>query len=217
MKVSVIIPTLNEVETIEKVLRDIPKGVVDEILIVDGHSKDGTVELVKKLGYPLIFQQGKGYGSAAATAIKHAQGDVLIFLTGDCSQEPKDIPKLLKKLEQGYDLVMASRYLLDSGSEDDTLLHYIGNKFFTWLCNKIHQTTFSDSLYFFIAIRREVFDSIQLFSSGCEYCLELPIKAHKAGFKIAQIPSFERKRAGGRAKIRAFSAGSRILRRLLKP
>jgi len=215
-KVSIIIPTLNEVENIEKVLREIPKDKVDEVLVVDGHSTDGTIELVEKLGYPLIFQKEKGFGAAISTGVKHAKGDVLIFLTSDNSQNPKDIPKLLEKLNEGYDLVLASRYLPGSGSTDDTTLHYVGNKFFTFLCNKIHKTDFSDTLYFFQAIRKKVFDSLDLTLSGFGYCIELPIKVHKAGFKIAQIPSFERKRSGGQAKVSAFPTGLEILLAILK-
>lgn len=211
MRISVIIPTFNEVETIEEVLREIPKDRVDEILIVDAPSNDGTIELVKKLGYPLIIQEGKGFGRAITTGLKQAKGDVLIFIMADNSQNPRDIPKLLEKIEEGYDLVMASRYLPGAGSDDDTLLHYIGNKIFTFLSNKIHKTNFSDILYFFLAIKKEVFDKVKTSSFGFEYCIELPIKVAKAGFKITQIPSFERKRAGGRAKANAFSVGLKIL------
>ncbi len=214
--VTVIVPTLNEVENIEKVLMEIPKEKVDEILIVDGHSTDGTVELVRKLGYPLIFQEEKGFGKAIEMGIKHAKGDVLIFITADNSQNPKDIPKLLDKLDEGYDLVLASRYLPGAGSEDDTLLHYLGNKFFTFLCNIVHKTNFSDTLYFFQAIRKKVFDSVKLTSSDFGYCIELPIKVHKAGFKVIQVPSFERKRSGSKAKVSAFSTGWEILSAILK-
>jgi len=215
-KVSVIIPTLNEVENIEKVLREIPKDRVDEILVIDGHSTDGTVELVKKLGYPLIFQPSKGFGEAFSTGVKEAKSDVIVFINADNSHDPADIPKLLAKIEEGYDMVMASRYSPGAGSDDDTLLHYIGNKIFTFLSNKIHKANFSDILYFFLAIRREVFDKVKTSSSGFEYCIELPIKVHKAGFKIAQIPSFERKRSGGQAKVNAFSVGLKILLAILK-
>ena len=215
--ISVIIPTLNEVGSIREVLSQIPRDQISEILVIDSHSTDGTVELVKKLGYPLIFQKGKGFGSAISTGIKYAIGDVLVFITGDNSQNPKDIPKLLKKIEEGYDVVMASRYLSGAGSEDDTTLHYIGNKFFTWLCNKIHGTKFTDSLYFFMAIRKKIFNSIKLNSTDAEFCIELPIKVHRAGFRIAEIPSFERKRLEGKAKINAFYHGFRILLRLLRP
>lgn len=216
MRTSVIIPTFNEVSTIEDTLKDIPKEVVDEILVIDGHSTDGTVELVRKLGYPLFFQKEKGFGSAISEAVRRTRGDVLIFITSDYSQNPKDIPKLLEKIQEGYDVVLASRYLPGSGSDDDTFLHYFGNKAFTFLTNLIHGSNFSDCLYFFMAIRKKVLDSLQLNSPGFEYCIELPIKVHRAGFRVAQIPSFERKRAGGKAKFQGFYHGFKILKKIIK-
>lgn len=216
-KVSVIIPTLNEAGSIKEVLNGISKNKVDEVLIIDGHSIDGTADLAKKLGCPVFLQEKKGFGEAIAEGVKRAKGDVLIFITADNSQNPGDIPALLEKIAEGYDMVMASRYLPGAGSDDDTALHYIGNKIFTFLCNKLYGSNFSDCLYFFMAIRRKVFDSIKLNSSGFEYCMELPIKVHKAGFKIIQIPSFERKRSGGMAKVNAVRHGFHILMKLLKP
>lgn len=216
MKTTVIIPTFNEVESIEKVLSQIPKDKVDEILVIDAPSFDGTAELVKKTGYPLIIQEGKGFGRAIATGVKHAKGDVVVVLNGDGSQNPEDIPKLLEKIEQGYDLVLASRYLPEAGSDDDTLIHYIGNRFFTYLCNILYKTRISDSLYFFIAARKRVFEIIKPESPHFGYCIEIPIKAHQAGLKIAEIPSFERKRMGGKGKVSALSVGPKTLWTLLK-
>lgn len=216
MKTTVIIPTFNEVESIEKVLNQIPKEKIDEVLVIDAPSDDGTVELVKKLGYAVIFQEGKGFGRAIATGIKYAKGDIIVVLNGDGSQNPKDIPLLLEKIKQGYDLVLASRYLPGAGSDDDTLIHYIGNKFFTYLCNKLHKTGISDSLYFFIAARKKIFEVIKPESPNFGYCVEIPIKVKKAGFKIGEVPSFERKRFGGKAKVNALAVGLQTLLTLLK-
>ncbi|MBI2625263.1 MAG: glycosyltransferase family 2 protein [Candidatus Nealsonbacteria bacterium] len=216
MKVSVLIPTFNEVNNIGKVLDEIPKDSVSEVLIIDGHSNDGTVEMVKKLGYPVIFQKNKGFGSAVSEGMQAIGGEVAVLINGDYSQNPKDIPLLLKKIEEGYDFVMASRYLPGSGSADDTVLHYLGNRLFTHLCNFIHGSHYSDTLYFFFAVKKRVFEKIKVESPGFEYCMELPIKIHKAGFKIAQIPSFERKRTTGQAKVKAFSDGWKILKAIFK-
>ena len=216
--VSLIIPTLNEEQTIGRVLAQVPQGVVDEVLVIDGHSTDATREMALKMGAKVILQEGgKGYGRAAMTGIKYAAGDIIVFLTADLSQNPQDIPKLLAKLNEGYALVMASRYIKGGGSSDDTFLHYIGNKFFTFLCNFLHGSRFSDSLYFFLAAKKEVFEKANAISPGFEYCIEFPIKAHKAGFKIAQIPSFEKKRLAGEAKVRSFRHGWKILLKILKP
>jgi len=216
MKTSLIIPTLNEVDCIKGLLRLIPKGAVDEILIVDGHSTDGTVELVRELGYPLVFQERKGFGEALMTGIKRTSGDVLVFLTADNSQNPADIPRLLEKIKEGYDFVVASRFLKGSGSEDNTLIRYLGNKFFTFLANLLYGSKFSDILYFLLASKREVFNSLKLESDGFEFCIELPVKVHGAGFKIGEIPSFERKRTSGETKVRTFKDGFKILKAIFK-
>ena len=217
MKTSIIILALNEVESIGKVLEEIPKDVADEVMVSDGHSTDGTQELVRKMGYKVIEQKGKGFGMGVVSGIEGAKGDVVIILNADGSQNPKDIPHLLEKIREGYDLVLASRYLPGAGSDDDTLLHYLGNKIFTWICNTIYRTNISDSLYFFFAAKKEIFEKFELKSPNSGCCVELLIKAHKAGSKIAEIPSFEKKRIAGKAKINAFINGSQILFTLLKP
>lgn len=225
MKTTLIMPALNEVESIEGTLAQIPKEIIDEILVVDGYSDDGTVELVKKLGHSVIFQEKKkskgwganGFGSAIWTGIKHAKGDTIIVMNADGSQDPKDIPNLLKKIDEGYDLVLASRYLPGAGSDDDTPLHYFGNKMFTFLCNLLYKIGISDSLYFFLAAKKGIFEKFKLESTDEGCCVELPIKAHRAGFKIAEIPSFERKRTAGKAKLNALVNGLQILLKILNP
>ncbi len=114
-------------------------------------------------------------------------------------------------------MVLASRYLPGAGSDDDTPLHYFGNKMFTFLCNLLYKVGISDSLYFFLAAKKEIFEKIKLESPNSGYCVELLIKAHRAGFKITEIPSFEKKRRAGKAKLNAFINGSQILLKILKP
>jgi len=223
MKTTLIMPTLNEVESIEKALSPLPREIIDEILVVDGYSTDGTVELVKKLGYNLIFQGkdpkgvgAKGFGLAISAGINQVKGDVIVIMSADCSQNVNDIFLLLEKIKEGYDLVLASRYLPGGGSEDDTTLHRWGNKFFTFLCNKLHNTGITDSLYFFLAVKKEVFDKIKLENPNAGCCVELPIKARRAGFRITEIPSFEKKRRAGKGKLNAFVDGLKILFEILK-
>ena len=216
MKTSIIIPAINEVGAIGKVLEEIPRGIAGEIIVVDNHSTDGTQELVRKMGYRIIQQKGKGFGAAITSGIEEAKGEIMLVINADGSQNPKDIPRLLEKIDEGYDLVLASRYLPGAGSDDDTFLHYCGNKIFTWLCNKLYKDGISDSLYFFLAAKKQIFEKIKLKSPNTGYAIELPIKVHKAGFKIAEIPSFEKKRAAGKAKMNTYIGGFQVLLTLLK-
>lgn len=216
-KVSVIIPALNEVGSIGQVLADIPKDAADEVLVADGGSTDGTQELVKSLGYQVVTQERKGFGAAIMSGIEQAKGDIVVVLNADGSQNPKDIPNLLDKLNAGYDLVLASRYLPGGGSEDDTFVHFIGNKIFTFLCNALYGVNVSDALYFFLAARKEIFKKVRTNCLHVGYCVELPVKTRRAGFKIGEIPSFEKKRTAGKAKVHALSSGFKIFMTLLNP
>lgn len=216
MSVSVIIPTLNEEACISNVLKSIPRDVVNEVLVVDGHSTDNTVKIVEEAGGRVILQEGKGYGMAMATGIKYARGDVLIPFDADGSYEEKDIPKLLATLDKGYDVVFASRYHPQSGSDDDTWLRYMGNKFFTGLMRWRHGVCISDSLFLYVAARRYVFEQINMTSGHFDYCIEFPIKVHRAGFKYTEIPSFEKRRLAGDSKVHAFRDGWQILWALMK-
>ncbi|MBI4373451.1 MAG: glycosyltransferase family 2 protein [Deltaproteobacteria bacterium] len=216
MKTSLIIPTLNEANCIARVLGEIPKNCVDEILVVDGHSTDGTAEIVQKLGYRVIQQDDKGFGDAFASGARQSTGDVLILMDGDGSHNPADIPRLLDKYKEGYDYVMASRYLPDSHSEDDTTVRSFGNWFFTKLVNLIHGLNVSDSLYLFTAIDHNLYKQLNVQSKGFEYCMELIIKAHKMGARFAEVPSIERKRFSDTPKTNALIHGWRILLETLK-
>ena len=211
MKVSVVIPTLNEAECIERVINEIPKDVVDEIIIVDAHSPDGTAEIVRKMGHKVIRQEGKGFGSAFVQGMEKAEGDIIVLLDGDGSHNPADIPKLVEGVIEGYDYVLAARYRPGSRSEDDTFIRFFGNMVLTFLTNLLHKVYVSDSLYLFTAIKKEAFRNIELKSKGFEFCTEILVKAHKAGLKIAEVPSIERKRYSGFSKVNAFKHGFIIL------
>jgi glycosyltransferase involved in cell wall biosynthesis len=210
-KVSLIIPTLNEVGSIEAVLKEVPRDVVDEVLIVDGHSTDGTPELVARLGGTVVPQAGRGYGDAIATGFKHVTGDIIVLADADGSYELADIRLLVQRVREGADLALGSRYLPESGSDDDTVIRYVGNKAFTFLFRAMYHVEISDALFFYAAVRREVAQAITATSPGFEYILEFLIKAQRAGFKFAEIPSAEKARTAGKSKVNAFRDGLKML------
>ena len=216
MKVSLVIPTLEEAGCIEQVLSQVPKNCADEILIVDAYSKDGTADIVRKLGYNVVMQEGRGFGDAFSLGVSKATGDIIILMDGDGSHNPADIPKLVEKIKEGYDYVMASRYCKGSRSYDDTMVRHLGNKSFTFLISFFHRMKITDSLYLFTAIRKNVFDKISIKSKGFEYCVEILVKVHKAGFKMAEIPSIERKRYSGYSKVKSMKHGLKILIEIFK-
>ena len=219
MKVSLIIPTRNEEGCIGRVLKEIPRDVVDEIIVIDGHSTDKTSEEVKAELRPsdkFITQKGKGYGGAFLEAFDIVTGDIVIMMDADGSHNPGDIPALVEKVRRGYDYVMASRYTVGGKSEDDTIIRWFGNRMFTWLTNVIHGTNVTDSLYLFTAVTRDGLKKLKLTSTGFEFCTEIVVKAHRAGLKFAEIPAFERARYAGKSKVNAFWHGLKILRMILR-
>lgn len=215
MRVSLIIPTRNEQGAIGRVLKEVPKRLIHEIIIIDGHSWDNTAGEAKaqlrSRKDKFILQKKKGFGNALLQAFKVIHGDVIIIMNGDGSHNPKNIPSLLKKIREGHAYVMASRYLKGGRSDDDTIIRFIGNRTLTFLTNLLHGTNVTDSLYFFTAITRSGLKKLHLTSPGFELCIEILIKAHKAGLKFAEVPVIERPRYAGKSKVNAFLAGLKIL------
>lgn len=215
-KVSVIIPARNEQGCIGKLIKEIPRPLVDEIIVIDGHSEDKTKQEAKDAGAKVFLQKGRGYGGGVQQGVKKASGDIFVFLDADGSMNPKYIPSLLKKVEEGYEYVMGSRYIGGLKSEDDTIIRLLGNKIFTWLTNIIHGTKVTDSLYTYNAIPRHAFLKIKAKSKGFEYCTEILVRAKKVGLKFAEIPAPERPRTSGDSKVNAFQDGLKILKAILQ-
>lgn len=206
MKVSLVIPTYDEEDSIASTIAEVPKKYVDEIVIVD-ISSDRTAEIAKKLGCKVFRQQGRGFGSAFRQGVEHSTGDVVILMDADGSQDPRDIPKLIKKMKEGYDCALASRYTIESHSEDDTPLRSFGNWLITTLVNFLFRINTTDSLFLYTAIRKDAYNLLNLRSNGFEYCIEFLAKAYAYNLKLAEVPSIERKRMAGRTKVNDLKHG----------
>lgn len=219
MRVSLIIPTLNEEKCVGRVLAQVTRPDVDQIIVVDGHSRDNTVREARSELDPkrdlVLIQKNRGYGNAFREGFTYASGDVLIMMDADGSHNPADIPKLLEKIKDGYEYVLASRYASGARSDDDTMIRWVGNRVFTFLTNMIHGTRVSDSLYLFTAITRKGLSKLRLQSSGFEFCTEILVKAHRAGLRFAEVPVIERPRFAGKSKVIALWHGLKILRMIL--
>jgi len=220
MVTTLIIPAKNEEGAIGKVLQEIPKKLVQQIIVVDGRSKDKTIREVRanlRRGKDiLMIQKSNGYGGAFIEGIKQTKGNIIIMMDADGSHNPADIPFLIKKIEEGYEYVMASRYMVGSKSYDDTFIRWLGNKVFTLLTNIIHGTRVTDSLYLYTAITKKGLDQLKLTSPGFEFCTEILVKAHNAGLRFAEVPAIERKRYHGDSKVNALLDGLRILKMIFK-
>jgi glycosyltransferase involved in cell wall biosynthesis len=216
MKTTLIAATLNEIEAVQVVLPQIDKSWVDEIIITDGGSTDGTVEYCKKHGYTVVQQKGKGYGSAIQEAVKVAKGDIIIEFPPDGNSLPEKIPEAVAAIENGHDFVIVSRYKDGAKSYDDDFMTSIGNKLFTALTNLLFGTSYTDVLVGYRAYRKEYFHQLNLDSDGLSWPLQEAIRFARSGVRVGEIPGDEPKRVGGQRKMRVFKTGWEILSVLIR-
>ena len=158
MKITVVIPTKNEEKTLEEIITKC-KAHADEMLVVDGHSKDSTREIAQKLGVKVVLDHGKGKGDGLRVGIHEANGDVLVFIDADGSHDPDDIPKLVKPILEGKaDLVIGSRG--KGGSDElhgdvEKLLRMIGSDIILIGINKRWKVHLTDSQNGYRAINKK--------------------------------------------------------------
>jgi glycosyltransferase involved in cell wall biosynthesis len=214
MRVSVIIPTLNEERNLPKVLREIVNKVY-EIIVVDGYSKDKTVEVAKRFGVKVIYDD-VGKGSALRKGMKEAKGDIIITMDADCSHKSSEIGLLTEGIKTGFDICMGSRFIQGGGTEDMPWFRNIGNKFFVFLVNSVWNMNYSDLCYGYRSFRKSCIRKLDLKSDGFGIETEIAIKAAKKKLKVLEIPSYEKGRASGEGKLRTFRDGWLILKTILK-
>jgi glycosyltransferase involved in cell wall biosynthesis len=221
MKTSLIIPTLNEIDGVRAIMPRIDPSWCSEILIVDGGSTDGTVEWLREHDYRVIIQELKGIGNAYRQAHRHTTGDVIMTFSPDGNSIPELIPRIVSKMEEGYDLVIASRYLGDARSDDDDPLTAVGNALFTRSINLLFGGHYTDALVIFRAYRRDLVDRLAIDAAHMTYEAQISIRAAKYGLKVAEIAGDEPRRIGGERKMHPFRTGWTILcemgRELLRP
>ncbi|MCD6310330.1 MAG: glycosyltransferase [Candidatus Eremiobacteraeota bacterium] len=216
-----VILTLNEIEGLRKLYDRIPFSKVEEILVVDGGSTDGTLEFLAEKGLRVVKQEKKGRGEAFIVAEKNSTSPWLVFFSPDGNENPEDIPKLLQKLEEGADLVIASRFAKGARNEEDEALLPLrlwANKMYTWLANSFFNRGpyVTDTINGFRAIKRESFRKLNLSESRFPIEYQMTTRCMKAGFKIAEIPTIEGDRIGGKSKARSIPVGLGHLKVLLQ-
>ncbi len=218
--VTVIIPTLNEEKTIAEVIWELQHLGYHDILIVDGHSGDRTVEIAKEFEVDVIVQNGRGKGDALRQAFNHSDlnGDFVVMMDADGSMNSKEIPLLIKALHSGADVVKASRFLGYGYSEDMNLFRRIGNRFFLILVNKFWSAGYTDLCYGFGVFRKTAVKKLypHLKAKNFEIETEIFIKAKKMGLKVVEIPSIEFRRRHGKSNLKAIPDGIRILRTIIE-
>lgn len=211
--VSVVIPTINERLNIKEVIPKLPK-FVDEIIIVDGCSTDGTIEEIRKYNKDakIFVEKEKGKGAALRRGFKESSGDIVIMMDADGSHDPREMPGLIDPVLNGYDVTKASRLLPGGGSDDFTLFRRFGNRMFVAIVNTLYGSNYTDLCYGYRAFKKEALDRLKIKTNGFEVETEQSILMIKAGLKIKEVPSFEIKRRYGFSRLHSFRDGWKILR-----
>jgi len=229
-RVSVIIPTLNEARNLPYVFGALPSGIY-EIIVVDGHSVDDTLAVVRDLrpDARIVMQTRSGKGNALACGCAAATGDIIAMIDADGSTDAGEIPGFVSALLDGADFAKGTRFAKGGGSEDITHLRGLGNRVLTGLVNLLYSTRYTDLCYGFNVFWQKhlpvlgfhATTTLPAGKSGCpwgdgfEIETLINVRIAAAGLAVAEVPSFERSRIHGVSNLSAFSDGIRVLRTIL--
>lgn len=220
-RVTVVIPTLNEERNLPFVAARMP-AVVDEVVVVDGHSVDRTVEVAQRLWPDVIVvaQSRIGKGNALACGFGAATGDIIVMLDADCSNDPAEIPQFVGALTAGADFAKGSRFIAGGGSADITRFRRVGNWGLSTFVNVLFRTRYTDLCYGYNAFWRHALPTMALpdigkpqprWGDGFEVEALINIRVAAAGLKVAEVCSFERNRRFGESNLNAIRDGLRVL------
>ena len=215
--VSVVIPTLNEAANLPHVFGRLSPGM-NELIIVDGHSVDDTVNVAKGLrpDARVILQNRRGKGNALACGFAAATGDIIVMIDADGSTDPAEIPRFLNPLVEGADFVKGSRYMEGGGSTDITGLRSVGNKALGASVNVLFGTRYTDLCYGYSAFWRRCLPQLQINCDGFEVETVLNIRAAKARLSVVEVPSHEEDRIHGVSNLNAWRDGRRVLKTIVR-
>ena len=198
LRVAVVIPVLNEEASIAHVVNAIPKSLVTEIIVVNNGSTDRSAEVAAEAGATVLSEPGKGYGLACRRGIRHSLesgNNVIVFLDGDFSDHPEELPDLLREIGQGNDLVIGSRMLGKRGRGALLPQAIIGNWIATSLINLFWGYRFTD-LGPFRAVKADALNRMKMSEETYGWTVEMQIKAAKLGLRYNEVPVRYRKRIG---------------------
>ena len=204
-KISVVIPTQNEERTVVRIIEGC-RPYADEIIVVDGHSRDRTRQIAEGLGVKVILDHKKGKGEALRASIHYVTGDIIVFIDADGSHNPDDIPRLIQPIiNNRADHVSGSRLM--GGSSElhggfDECFRLMGSSFITACINWKFKVRLSESQNGFRAIKTDVIKRLNLKENITTIEQEMIIKTLRQGFRMSEVPTHENKRIAGYSKIK---------------
>jgi len=219
-RTTLLVPVLNELDAMKVIMPRVKREWVDQILVVDGDSTDGSADYAREQGYDVYVQKQRGIRYAYIEALPLIRGDVLITFSPDGNSIPELIPPLLDKLQEGFDMVIVSRYFPPAKSEDDDLVTGFGNWVFTKSCNLLFGGSYTDAMVIYRAYRTSLLKELEIDQDrwyttperlfftriGCEPMISA--RAAKRKLKIAEIPGDEPARISGERKLQIIRWGA---------
>jgi glycosyltransferase involved in cell wall biosynthesis len=227
VRYTLLVATINEIEGMRAIMPKVKREWVDQILVSDYGSTDGTPEYARELGYEVVHQRHPGPRFAYIDALPSAIGDVIIPFSPDGNCVPEVIPELRRTMEQGYDMVVASRYLGGLKSEDDGPVTGFGNTMFTGLINRLHRGHYTDAMGMYRAWRKDMFYALEL-DRDEGYAPEkyfrtilgveplLSVRVAKRRLRYTEVPGPEPARIGGVRKLKVFRWGGGYMAQIVR-
>jgi glycosyltransferase involved in cell wall biosynthesis len=220
MTTTLLIMTLNEINGMKAIMPMIDKAWVDQIIVVDGGSTDGTVEWANENGYTVYIQKKKGFRHAYVEVMPQIKGDALITFSPDGNSVAELIPHLINKMKEGYDMVIVSRYLDNAKSYDDDLITAFGNWLFTKTINLLFSARYTDAMVIFRCYKTKMIHDLELdsdegflsaekiFRTNISWEPLLSVRAAKRKLRVTEIPGDEPPRIGGERKLKVLKWGA---------
>jgi glycosyltransferase involved in cell wall biosynthesis len=214
--ITLIIPAKEESESLPLVLEELKKFDFTIKIILKEDDVE-TINSIKEFNCEIIFQNGTGYGNALINGINNTNTEYVCIFNADGSFNPAELTKMFELMKSSEsDFIFASRYKKNGGSDDDSLLTFIGNKIFSLICRVFLSINLTDVLYTFVLSKTNSIKQLNLKQNDFKLCIELPYKASINKFLISSMSSYERKRFMGKKKVNEFRDGFKILTYIIK-
>lgn len=214
--------TFNEIEALPKIFGRIPLSAADEVVAVDGGSKDGTVDFLKSKGVKVLTQPRRGRGVAFRLALESTDAETICYYSPDGNEDPDDIPRIFEKIEKdGSDLVVASRMMAGAVNEED--VHWFRprkwvNQLFTLAANLLWNRGpyVEDTINGFRVARADALRRCELDADGFPIEFQMSIRMMKLGLVIGEMPTHEYPRLGGQSTAESWPTGVVFVKTLLR-
>ena len=214
--ITLVIPAKNEKESLPKVLDELKIYNLKIIIVLEKDDKE-TIKSAEDYNCKILYQDGKGYGDALITGINSVETEFFCVFNADGSFDPSELTKMFDQInDKKADFVFGTRYEKNCGSDDDTIITLVGNFIFTKIGILFFGLNITDILYTYIVGKTSKAKDLKLNSKDFKFCVELPIKANRKGYKLVTSRAYERSRIGGKKKVNAFKDGLVILIYMIK-